>query len=189
MRFPTDTPYVGPTMCYDEQIDQEQLLRRLAYGMAAPLLGPWGRIDAPFLGRLLDQLANSHAVIVKAGKNRTAAAKIAARLRAELPAERFSLGVLEAPERDQWLVMAYNNVPWDAERPTRFTPNGANWVGMKEVARVLRVGHRQAVNVVKASGVETRRNGGRSEIMVRQSDLVLLANRPRRWQRRKRRAA
>lgn len=185
MRFPEDTPYIGPTMCYDDMIDQDQLLRRLAYGRAAPLLGPWGRLDAPFFGRLLDQLANSHAVIVKAAGHRVTCAKIAAKLRAELPPERFSVGVLEAPERGEWLVMAYNNVPWEASPPHRFHPRGDNWVSMAEVSRVLRIGHRQAVNVVKGSGVETRRTGGRSEIMVRQSDLVILANRPRRWKRRR----
>lgn len=185
-RFPTGTPYVGPSMCYDDQIEPDQLLRRLAYGRAAPLLAFRDRMDAPFFGRLLDGLANAHAVLVKASPHEQTCRNVAARLREELPSQLFSIGVLEAPERNEWLVMAYNNVPPELRTlPLKYVDHGPNWIGMKEVARVLKISQPHARAVVMASPVKHRRNGGRNEIMVRQRDLPILVNRPRRWRRRR----
>lgn len=184
---------MGPSMCYDEMMEPEQLLRRLAYGRAAPMLGPWGRMDARFFGRLLDNLSNAHAVIVKAAGSTASAYYTAARLREELPPDAVAIGVLEAPERGEWLVMAYNVVPYERRRPVvREAPDPAapnavrdHWVGLREVARVLRLTEPQARNVLRSAPVEVRREGGRRAMMVRQSDLPVLINRPNRWKRRR----
>ncbi|AXQ60089.1 hypothetical protein NTR1_88 [Nocardia phage NTR1] len=157
------------------------------------MLGPWARMDARFFGQLLDNLSNAHAVIVKAADTEGAAQYAARKLRNELPPDAVAVGILEAPELRQWLVMAYNVTPYERRRPVvreavdPAAPNAVRdyWVGLGEVARVLRLTRPQARNVVRASGVETRREGGRSAIMMRQSDLPVLINRPNRWKRRR----
>lgn len=187
-RFPTGTPYVGPTMCYDNQIEPDQLLRRLAYGRAAPLLKHRDRLDADFYGRLLDGLANAHVVLVKAAASEKSAHYSASRIKAELPPERFSISVMEDPEHEEWMVLAYNNVPMELRRlPMKYVERGPNWIGIAEVARVLQVSKDRARAVVLSSPVKTRRTGGRMEIMMRQRDLPILVNRPRRWRKRRRR--
>lgn len=184
-RFPTGTPYVGPTMCYDNQIEPDQLLRRLAYGRAAPLLKHRDRLDADFYGKLLDGLANAHVVLVKAAASEGSAHYTASRIKDELPPERFAIVVMEDPDHDEWMVLAYNNVPMELRRlPLKYVEQGPNWIGIKEVARVLKLKPEQARNVVLASPIKHRRHGGRNEIMVRQRDLPILVNRPRRWRRR-----
>lgn len=188
-RFPLGTGYAGPNHCYDDMIDPEQLLRRLAYGYAAPLLGWRKRMDDVFFGRLLDALANSHAVLVKASPAEQTCRNVAARLRVELPADLFSVGVLYAPEREEWLVMAYNRVPKDLRRPPVRDAGGTRWIGTREVARVLNVHPTHAARVMASGVVRARRDGGRNEIQIRQQDLVVLANRPKRWRRRARSAA
>jgi hypothetical protein len=157
------------------------------------MLGPWARMDARFFGMLIDNLSNAHAVIVKAATSSTSAQQCARKLREELPPDAVAVSVLEAPEYREWLVMAYNVTPYERRRPVvrdvvdPAAPHAVrdHWVGLREVARVLRVSQRQAVNVVRLSGVETRREGGRSAIMMRQSDLPVLVNRPNRWKRRR----
>lgn len=183
-RFPLGTGYAGPSHCYDDMIDPEQLLRRLAYGYAAPLLGWRKKMDTPFFGRLLDALANSHAVLVKASPAEQTCRNVAAQLKAELPADLFSIGVLFAPEREEWLVMAYNRIPEEIRRPPVRDAGGTRWIGSAEVARVLKVHPNHAVRIMRSGLVKSRRDGGRNEIQVRQQDLVILANRPKRWKRR-----
>lgn len=186
-RFPVGTPYVGPSMCYDDQIEPEQLLRRLAYGRAAPLLGRYGRLDAPFFGKLFDALANQHAVLVKSSPHRRTCEHVVTKLRAELPAALYAVGVLEAPERDEWLVMVYNRVPADAKVPPRRTDGGMGLVSAREAARVLGLTLDYTRELIKAAPIEHKRIGGRREIHVRQCDLVVLANRPHQRRRRKKR--
>lgn len=186
-RFPTGTPYVGPTMCYDDQIEPEQLLRRIIYGMPAPLLGHRDRMGPSFWGKLVDGLSNSHAVVVKITRHEQVARNIAAQLRKELPEDLYSIGVLPAPELGEWRVLAYNKVPVEVRRkPIKYGPRGPNWITVTEVARILKISKRQVHNVIAATAVEQKRKGARNELLIKQSDLVILANRPGRWRNRKR---
>lgn len=185
-RFPTRTPYVGPTMNYDQQITPDQLLRRLAYGRAAPLLGHRDRTDGKFYAKLMDGLANAHVVLVKAAFGEQSAHYTARRIKAELPPELVDVVVMEDPDIGEWMVLAYNSVPMEVRTlPTKFSDNGPNWVGIKEIARVLKLKPEHARAVVLASDVRIRRTGGRNEIMVQQQDLPILANRPGRWKKRR----
>lgn len=171
-------------MNYDDHMEPEQLLRRLAYGRAAPLLPHMARMDYKFFGRLIDALSNQHAVLVKQGAERTCR-NYAARLKEELPADLYAVGVLEAPERNAWLLMVYNRIVPELRYPPDRDATGTDWVGLPEVARMLRITYQQARTVVHRSNIPVRREGGRSIIKVRQRDLVILANRPRRWKRRR----
>lgn len=170
-------------MNYDDHMEPEQLLRRLAYGRAAPLLPYRAQADARFYGRLIDALSNQHAVLVKQGAERTCR-NLAARLKEELPADLYAVGVLEAPERDAWLLMVYNRVIPELRYPPQRDATGTAWVGMPEISRMLQLSYRQTHTVVKRSGIEIRREGGRGIIKVRQRDLVILANRPGRRRKR-----
>lgn len=190
MRYPKGTPYVGPTACYDEQIEPEQLLRRLVYGRAKPLLGPYDRMDARFFGKLIDGLANAHAVIVKSTKGAQHAHNVGSMLRQELPAEHYHVAVLEAPERGDWLVIAYNQVTWDMRKPPAYKQEGVPigesvWVSTPDAARVLGLSTRRVRSLVAESGVPQRREGGSSKLLIRQCDLVVLANRDRRWKKKR----
>lgn len=184
-RYPAGTGYVGPTANYDEQITPDQLLRRLVYGIAAPMLRPSQRPTMQFYGHLLEELSNAHAVIVKACASRAAAHYNVRLLREELPSDLFVVQVLHAPERGEWLVMAYNRITKAAMKPPKqFVPYGAVWVDMEQVARILGVTRRQAINIALKSGVITQRRTGRNTLYVMQRDLPILANRARRWERR-----
>lgn len=186
-RFPAGAGYIGPTHCYDDMIHPDDLLRRIAYGLTPPMLPPKKRLDAAFWGRLLDETSNSHAVIVKALRGEDQARRVATELRRELPAERFEVGVVWAPERCEWLTIVYNRIPkeqWGHVKQLEY--RGVQWVDAIEVARVLRISARHARLVMNQSGVEVKRLGGRGVLHVRQQDLIHLANRPRAWKRRNR---
>ena len=174
-------------MCYDDQIEPDQLLRRLVYGRPAPLLQRYQRMDAPFFGRLLDALANAHAVLVKQATSEQVARNVVSKLRKELPAELYQVGIVEAPELSSWMVMVYNQVTPEMRRQqaTRYVQGGPVWISIGEVARVLQLSTSQATRVVLASPIKHRRQGARNEIMIRQRDLPILANRPRRWRKRR----
>ena len=185
-RFPAGTPYVGPSMCYDDQIEPDQLLRRLAYGKAAPLLPHYGRMDGRFFGRLLDALSNAHVVLVKTSTAESTARSVATALKRELPAKLYDVAVDHDPEAGEWNVMAFNRIPIQMrEQVTRYVSQGPVWINMREAARVLRISPSRAREVVLASPIKHRRQGARNEIMIRQRDLPILANRPRRWRKRR----
>lgn len=176
---------MGPGMCYDDGLTSDQLLRRLAYGRAAPMLGFRARMDDHFFGKLLDGLANSHNVLVKASPHETTCRTVAGKLKAELPEELFSIGVLYDHEIGEWMVFVYNRVHRELRRThTQYVDHGPKWIDMGEVARVLQVHRGYARRLVCASGLAIRHTGGRNEILMRQRDLPILANRPRRWKRR-----
>lgn len=187
-RYPVGTPYIGPTMNYDSQIDPDQLLRRLAYGRPAPLLARGQRVDPPFWGRLLDGLANSHAVLVRVVGTEQGAGYTARMLRAELPADRFAVGVHRDREMygEDWHVIVYNLVKVTRPLPKRFgEQERAEWIPVSEVARVLKLTPRGARMVIRRCQVPYREVGAGGVLYIRQSDLAVLANRPGRWRKRK----
>lgn len=186
-RYPSLTPYLGPTACYDKQIDPEQLLRRLAYGRATPMLRPRQRLTTVFFARLLDAMANAHVVLVKITQSESGAYSIARRLRAELPPESFGVTVDFDPAHGDWNVLVFNQVPMEMRVIRPREPDGEVWIGPREVARVLRVTRDHAARIIDRAGVDTRRRGGRNERQIRQRDMAILANRKGRWRRRTRR--
>ena len=185
-RFPSGTPYLGPTANYDEQIDPDQLLKRIVYGRPRPLLPYRARMDGPFFGRLTDALSNAHAVLVKIAANRSTASHVAVQLRKELPADLFSVAVRYDEDQGDWEVIAYNRIRREVmRRAIRFTEGGQEWITMKEAARILKVTPNRASVLVKERGLRHRRVGGRNQILIRQRDLPLLANRSGRWKKRR----
>lgn len=60
-----------------------------------------------------------------------------------------------------------------------FTPT-EKWVDTQEAARVLRCTTDHARKMAHHYGLDIRRDGGRNQVLIRQSDLLMLANRPRR---------
>lgn len=187
-RFPSGTPYASPTHCYDEMIDPEQLLRRLAYGKAAPMLRPYQRMNGLFFGRLLDAMANAHVVLVKTARCEETVRKTARILRRELPPEAFGLAVDFDPGSGEWNLLVFNEVPIGL-RTIRIREQGDVWIGPREVARVLKVTPSHAARIIDRTGVRQRRTGGCLERQIRQQDLVILANRKGRWRKRTRKAA
>lgn len=188
MRYPKSTPYLGPAANYDAQIEPEQLLRRLAYGKAAPMLAPYKRVDDRFFARLIDGLSNSHVVLVKCLATQRGAYRCAADIRPELPPERFGIYVDFDPEHKDWNVLVFNKVTPEMKAAAPVREGRDIWVGPKEVARVLRITQNHAAVVMDRSGLPVRRVGGNRRRQIRQSDLVVLANRPGQWRRRTRKA-
>lgn len=191
MRYPRGTPYQGPVSNYDGQVSAEAFLGRVVYGRPAPLLAPRKHADEPFYGRLLDELANAHAALVRVNQSQGAAYHFANKLRKELPAELYSVGVKEDPDTPgEWLVLAYNRVtrslskPAWMDPPEPYTQGRIRWVGTKQVAAILGVSRGQANRVILKSGIEYRREGGKGVIKVKHADVSRLANRHRRWQHR-----
>lgn len=183
MRYPVGTPYQGPSVNYDAMMSPEKLLERIVYGRPAPLLRPYQRMDAEFFGRLFDQLANSHAAFVKVCASERDARRVAAAIRAELPTELYEVGCKQdpdAPMPDEWFVVAYNRITKSMRRPAwhdMLAPT-QEWVDTVEAARVLRVSRQQAGRLAQKYQLDTRRAGGRNQILIQRSDLPLLANRP-----------
>lgn len=185
-RFPSGTPYMGPQFNYDQvSMTRDELIQRLAYGKPRPMLRPRQRMTSEFFGRLLTQLANSHVALVKVCASESGARCAATVLRKELAVDRYEVGVRQDPELpmdDEWLVLVYNRVTRQLQEPGYmkwFTPT-EQWVDMQEAARVLRCTSKHAGYMTQKYGLVTRRTGGRSQILMRQSDLLMLANRPRR---------
>jgi hypothetical protein len=181
-RFPVGTPYLGPQANYDAQIEPEQLLRRIVYGLPAPLLKPYERYDGGFWGRLLDALANQHAVIVRIGNERAIRNGVRI-LRRELPEESFEVAAMYSEDHEAWLLMVYNRIPKQLRKPPERDRKGDALVDTAEVARVLKIGERQARNVIRNSGIPVERRGGRNMMYIKQRDLVVLANRKGRHRR------
>jgi hypothetical protein len=184
-RFPGGSGYVGPTHCYDDMMDPDQLLRRLAYGKAPPMLKPWQRADDRFYARFLDAVANAHVVLVKTYRHSTRAYKFAAGLRAELPAERFGIYTDFDPVHEDWNVLVYNRITPEMMRTPPPDVRGDVWIGSGQVARVLGVTPNHAAVLMDKSGVPMRRVGGRMARQIRQQDLVILANRKGAWRHRR----
>lgn len=188
-RLPAGTPYLGPSMCYDDQIRTEDLLRRIVYGKTPPMLGHRQRMDARFYGRLLDNLSNAHVVVVKRCTAWSTANTAAVNLRKELPADLYQV-IVDHDKRDgEYNVLALNRIPVGMRSvPVRDTPDGPIWVDLWEAARVLRLSRNRARAVILASGLPIKRVGaigGYGAIHIRQRDLVTLANRPNRWKKRR----
>lgn len=195
MRYPRGTPYQGPLTSYDNQVSSDSFLSRAVYGRPAPLLAPGKHCDEDFYGRLLDELANSHVALVRVYTRESSAYSCAYRLRPELPAEFYAVGVKEDPDYPgEWMVLAYNRVTRAMKEPEWSKPSverrgRPKWLGSKEVARRLGISKVHAHRLMTQAAITTRRQGGRNEIQIRQSDLVVLANRKGRWQRRTREAS
>lgn len=172
-------------MNYDDQIPADQLLRRIVYGRPAPLLMHRQPLNGAFYGRLLDALSNQHAVLVREHRTRSAADRTLRELRKELPAELYECVAVAAPERgDTVIVMVYNRVYWDYVPPQK-DERGDGWIHVKEAGRILNLTADRARKLAFELGLEVQRRGGRAEVMVRQTDIVVMANRTQRWKRRK----
>lgn len=186
MRFPSGTPYMGPAFNYDAvSMTQDEMIARLAYGKPRPMLRPRQRMDTPFFGRLLTQLANSHVALVKVVGSERSAYRAARTLRTEIGVDRYEVGVRQDPDLpldDEWYVLVYNKITRQLQEPSymKWATPTETWVDMQEAARVLRCTREHAGRMTHHYGLETRRAGGRSAILMRQQDLLLLANRPRR---------
>lgn len=196
VRYPVGTPYQGPVGNYDDQINADAFLRRVAYkARPAPLLAHRQRRNSAFYGRLIEELANAHAVLVKECSSPSTAAHCATVLRREIATELYEVAVREdvehRPGEIVWLVVVYNRVIMQLHEPGWMShlPGQPDWVGMKEVARVLGVTQGHASRLVSGSGCECRRVGGRNEIMIHRRELSAMANRRGRWRRRTRKAA
>lgn len=187
LRFPVGTPYQGPLANYDDQVTPDQLLRRLVYSKPEPLLKDRQRMDTPFFGRLLDQLANAHAAFVKVCTNEGSARQVASHLRKELPDDLYEVGVRQDPDLpldDEWMVIVYNRWTHSMAEPAwhdTLYPT-SHWVDVREAARILHITTRQARRL--AATVPHERTGGRNCIVFPREELVALANRPQRWKRR-----
>lgn len=176
---------MGPSVNYDAvSMTQEEMIHRLAYGKPMPMLRPRQRMDTPFFGRLLTQLANSHVALVKILGTERSAYRAARTLREELAVDRYEVGVKQDPDLpmdDEWYVLVYNRITKTLQEPSYmkwFTPT-ETWVDMQETARVLRCTSKHATYMAHHYGVPIRRVGGRNQVLIRQSDLLMLANRPR----------
>lgn len=174
--------YPGPTV--GMEIDPDELLRQLAYGGRKPMLQPRQRITGLFFGRLLDEMAQHHTVLVRTTLSASGAHRIARKLREELPSDAFGIHVDYVPRLAEWNVLVFHQIPREMRVPRRRDPEGNIWIGPNEVARVLKLSRLQARRVIDSAPVEVRRVGGRMERRIRQQDLAVLANRPRRWRHR-----
>lgn len=179
--------YPGPTV--GMEIDPDELLRQLAYGSRKPMLRPRQRINGLFFARLLDEMSQHHTVLVRTTLSASGAHRLARRLREELPSDAFGIHVDYVPRLEEWNVLVFHQIPREMRVPRRRDEDGNVWIGTQEVARVLKLSRFQARRVIDSAPVETRRVGGRSERQIRQRDLAILANRPRRWRHRTRGAA
>lgn len=181
------TAYPGPTVGLE--MDPDALLRQLAYGGRTPMLRPRQKLNGLFFARLIDQMAAHHTVLVRTTLTESGAHKVARALRAELPEETFGVHVDFEPRTCEWHVLVFHQIPIELRILRKRDTQGDIWVGPREVARVLRLSMDHTRHVIDTSGVEVRRRGGRLERQIRQQDLMILANRPGRWQRRTRKAA
>lgn len=189
-RYPAGTPYQGPGVNYDEQMGRDQLLARIVYGRPAPLLLPRQRMDMAFFGRLLDALSNQHAALVKVCSSRSTAANFCTLLRKELGSDLYKVGFRQdplAPAADEWYVVAYNRITKTMVEPAwhdLIAPT-SEWVDTVEAARILRVTRDAAGRLAHQFDLPIQRDGGRNRILIRRSDLPLLANRAGRHRRKR----
>ena len=184
MRFPSHTPYQGPLTCYDAMITPEELLARVVYGRPKALIGDYERMTQRFFGQLFDQLANGHAAYVKHCTTKRNAYGFAKRLREELDSKLYEVGVRQDPDvptDNDWMVFAYNRITRSMREPAwhHFLAPTQEWVDLCEAARILKIGKDQARKLAhKNQSVAPFRIGGRSQLVIRRADLVVLANRP-----------
>lgn len=181
------TAYPGPTV--GMEIDPNELLRRLAYGGRQPMLRPRQRITGLFFARLLDEMSQHHTVLARQCLSESGAHRVARTLRDELPPESFGIAVDHDQRMGYWNVLVFHQIPRQMRVARERDPEGHVWIGPKEVARVLQLSIDQARVVMDTGGVEVRRVGAGSVRQIRQRDLAVLANRPRRWRHRTRKAA
>lgn len=191
VRYPRGTAYQGPHANYDRLVSPEANLSRIVYGLPRPMLRPRQHRDDAFYGRLFDELTNSHAVLVKICNTKSSAYCFAKRLRPELHSELYSVGVKQNeddPQDDEWLVIVYNRVTAALREPAwmRRPEARPDWLGSREAARILGVTPSHAARLM--ARVHHVRVGGRNEIMVHRNDLLVLANRHRRWRHRTKKA-
>lgn len=170
---------------YDRLMDPQALLQRIVYGRPAPLLRKSQRMDTPFFGRLFDELANSHAVLVRVARSETSGHYTARKLNEELPTELYAITVKQDPEvpvDDEWFVIVYNRVTRTVAMPAwhhTLAPT-QEWVDTCEAARILRVSRDRALKLAHQYGaIADHRVGGRNQVMIRRTALVEIANRPR----------
>jgi hypothetical protein len=188
-RFPAGNSILYPGPTYAMDLHPDDLLRRLAYGEKRPMLRPHQRLGGHFFARLLDEMSNSHTQLIKSLGSAPAAYRCARMLREELPAQAFGVHVDHDPRTGTWNVLVFHQIPREMRVPRLRDRDGHIWIGPKEVARVLRVSTSQASRIMDTSGVPVRRTGAGAVRSIRQQDLVILANRPRRWRHRTRGAA
>jgi hypothetical protein len=184
-RFPSGAPYMGPAFNYDAvSMTQDEMIQRLAYGRPRPMLRERQQMTSEFFGRLLNQVANSHVALVKIVGSQRSAYRAARTLREELAVEHYEVGVRQDPDiprDDEWFVLVYNRVTRQLQEPgyMKWATPTEEWVSTREAASILRCTTDHARKLAHKFGIETRRDGGRNQVLIRQQDLPLLANRPR----------
>lgn len=191
-RFPRWAPYQGPTANYDRVISPQQNLSRLVYGMPKPLLAPGQWRDEEFYGRLLDELANSHAVLVKVCRTRQYAENFSARLRKELPGDLYEVKPkqdADDPREDEWFVIAYNRVTRTLREPSWMRSESVqdvrpSFINVKEMCRILKLNRSQVLRLIDRYQIPYEVRGGRRERWVHRSAVATLMDRPGRWKRR-----
>jgi hypothetical protein len=193
MRYPTGTPYQGPLTCYDDQIPQDDIIRRLVYGKPKPLLGFGEPIRYGFYGRLLEQLSNAHAAFVKEGR-RYKLYQLRRQILGEIGDAAYAAEIIP-DDRDplRGALIIYNRVGrregGHPVGPQWFEPerSAAEWVDTREAARILGVSvSYMGVLAKQANAIDTRRYGGQRRMLIRRDALPALANRPGRHTRKRR---
>lgn len=200
MRYPKEMSYQGPRVLYDDQIDPDDLVRRLVYGRPKPMLGDHERIVYGFYGRLMENLANGHAVLLKEARDSSTAYRLTKTIREEMGDTAYEYAVIPPKDRrdpnGRWLVMMYNRVtpnevggpPVGRQWHEEFNRPVSEWVDTREAARILGVSVSYAGTLAREAGVtDTRRYGGQRRMLIRRDALPMLANRPRRHKRRRNR--
>jgi hypothetical protein len=195
MRYPRGTPYQGPTANYDRLRSPAENLSRLVYGVPRPLLAPRQRRDEEFYGRLLDELANNHAVLVKVCASGSYARAFCATLRKELPGELYEVRAkqdADDPRDDEWLVIAYNRVTRTMKEPgwirsVTESPRPTH-VNTAELCRILRLSRPQTIRLLDQYRIPYDVRGKRRERWIPRSEIGILLNRPRQWRTSKKKA-
>lgn len=183
-RHSAGTGYAGPLVNYDDMIAPESFVRRVVYGKPAPLLGDGDKMDMPFFGRLFDQLANAHVAYVKECAKEQSARDFACKLRKELPAELYAVGIhRKDPQYPGWHVFAYNKIErWMARKPWHEEPApGDKWVDTREAARLLHVTPRHVRRLVIEMNIDAQRIGAGNRFVIPRSAIAIMSNRPHRW--------
>jgi len=200
MRYPAGVAYQGPRVLYDDQIKPDDLVRRLVYGRPKPMLTDGEQMRYGFYGRLMENLANGHAVLIKECKFRTRAHQLAKQIREEMGDTAFEYVVVPPDDPDgpdpRWSLLMYNKVtpnevggpPVGRQWHEEFNRPVSEWVDTREAARILGVSVSYAGTLAREAGVtDTRRYGGQRRMLIRRDALPMLANRPRRHKRRRNR--
>lgn len=209
MRFPAGVPYQGPTANYDEQIETDALIQRLVYGIAAPLLGHRQRITVAVIRRLMEEMANSHVVVIAVHRKWDGAASVRRRLRPYVPDDVVELTTEYVATVGAYVTFARNVV--DARmvaetvgeitvarqraargerprsprsEPLKITPgvrSPDDLIGHSEIARCLNVPsrHVRRLLIEHTEGIEVVRRGAGEWRYIYRRDLPILASRSR----------